>query len=93
MQVIYIFLFKNYDFWRSQSINCNISGGSSKRLPNLSCTGKLFCPLPLDSSDGKTLCVLNVKLIIISPFLKMMRDGGIFVTACDDIETYSLEGD
>lgn len=66
-------------------------GGSSKRLPNLSCIGKLFCPLPLEV-QGKAISILNLKMIITSPFLKLMKNGGIFVCASDDIETYCLDG-
>jgi hypothetical protein len=68
-----------------------ILGGSSKRLPNLSCTGKLFCPLPLEV-EGKAITLLNLKFIITSPFLKLMKNGGIFICASDDIETFCLEG-
>lgn len=68
-----------------------IKGGSSKRLPNLSCTGKLFCPLPLEI-EGKAITILNLKIILTSPFLKLMKNGGIFICASDDIETYCLDG-
>ncbi|XP_057377678.1 fucose-1-phosphate guanylyltransferase-like [Daphnia carinata] len=66
------------------------AGGSSKRLPNLSCTGKLFCPLPLEI-EGKAITILNLKIIITSPFLKLMKNGGIFICASDDVETYCLD--
>lgn len=66
-------------------------GGSSKRLPNLSCIGKLFCPLPLEV-QGKAISILNLKMMITSPFLKLMKNGGIFICASDDIETYCLDG-
>ena len=60
-------------------------------MPNLSCTGKLFCPLPLEV-EGKAITLLNLKFIITSPFLKLMKKGGIFICASDDIETVCLEG-
>ena len=66
-------------------------GGFSKRLPNLSCVGKLFCPLPLEV-EGQALTLLQLKLIITSPFLQFMSDGGTFICASDDIETFMLTG-
>ncbi len=71
--------------------SCIIKGGSSKRLPNFTCTGKLFCSLPMES-NGKTCNILNLKLIITSPFIQLMKNAGILIAGSDDIETYSLEG-
>lgn len=68
------------------------AGGFSKRLPSLSCTGKLFCPLPIEAKNGKLICLLYLKLIMTYPFLKFMKTGGVFITCSDDLEAFSLEG-
>lgn len=70
----------------------DFSGGFSKRLPNLSCTGKLFCPLPIETKEGKPVCVLYLKLVITYPFMRLMKNGGVFITCSDDITMFSLEG-
>ena len=67
------------------------AGGSSKRLPNLTCTGKLFCPLPLEV-QGRATDLLNLKFIITSPFLQLVKNGGMFICASDDIETFCFDG-
>jgi len=69
-----------------------LTGGFSKRLPNLSCTGKLFCSLPVEGTNGKLLCLLYLKLIMTYPFSKLMKNGGVFITCSDDLEMFSLEG-
>lgn len=67
------------------------AGGFSKRLPNMSCLGKLFSPLPLDFNN-KAISLLCLKLVLITPFLKLMKHGGLFICASDDIEPYLLQG-
>ena len=58
------------------------TGGQCRRLPQHSAVGKLFARLP----RGR---MLDIKLAIYLPFCKKMSSG-VFLTASDDIETFSI---
>ena len=67
------------------------AGGYSKRLPSHSCSGKIFSPLPIAASDGGLYQMLDLKLAMYRPFLAMMEPGGVFITASDDIEVFTMD--
>ena len=67
------------------------AGGYSKRLPSHSCSGKIFSPLPIAALDGGLYQMLDLKLAMYRPFLAMMEPGGVFITASDDIEVFTME--
>merc|ERR1712012_726307 len=73
--------------WRILIIH---AGGYSKRLPSHSCSGKIFSPLPVEATTGGCYQMLDLKLAMYLPFLNMM-EAGVFVTASDDIEVYSMD--
>ncbi|CAG0881979.1 unnamed protein product [Darwinula stevensoni] len=63
-------------------------GGLSTRLPSQLGVGKLFMPMPV---AGKTpVLLLNLKLKSLSQVVDVLSPG-ILITACDDLETFSIE--
>lgn len=66
------------------------SGGQSQRLPSASILGKIFCPLPIESS--MLYQMLDLKLAMYWPFVHKLNSG-IFLTCADNMEVYDLEDD
>lgn len=65
------------------------AGGYSKRLPNVSVTGKIFAALPF---GDPVFTMLEMKLASYIDFPEKMAPG-VFVTCADDIELLDCEGD
>eukprot|EP00038_Savillea_parva_P008549 m.177650 g.177650 ORF g.177650 m.177650 type:complete len:573 (+) comp14391_c0_seq1:249-1967(+) len=65
------------------------AGGFSKRLPNVSVTGKIFAVLPF---GDPVFTMLEMKLASYIEFPSRMKPG-VFVTCADDIELIDGEGE
>lgn len=62
------------------------AGGYSQRLPNFTCLGKLFCPLPFGDANYQ---MLDLILATYLPFLTKMQPG-VLLASSDAIISYSL---
>ena len=78
---------KKYDLSKKKVLIIH-SGGDSKRIPQYSCLGKLFSPVPSELAYFKNSTLFDETMIIMSDFHRRM-DYGVFIMCGDSLALFN----
>jgi fucokinase len=84
---VFVELNKKYDLSKKKILLIH-SGGDSKRVPQYSCYGKLFSPVPCEFSKFKASTLFDETIMIMSDFPKRM-DYGVFIMCGDSLALFN----
>ena len=68
------------DGWKEKRILVIHSGGDSRRVPQYSALGKLFCPVPHVLPDGRSSTLFDELIIAMSSVPGRMKEGMLFLS-------------